>query len=426
MSRLLPWRPEPLPQPACTHDLPHPSQVDDVAPHVPHSELLLAAKAEGLLRLGKCVPGGACWHRALDCGWLPHHLPGPRLPIAAPLPAFCAGVRSRVGCPSCPSPPTTQPPTQPPTRRFSKSRDFCEQPAHQEEGAAHRESARRAPWRLWLLAQCSWHEGDAGGGLRQQLLDLAETLEREERAAGGAAGAAAAATAAGQAASAFFPAAPPSRQEARRSEELRQLVGLPACAEVHALLEGLQAADRLRLAGNEAVKAGAAAEAVKKYSEALAGEGWPGGWLVVPCVQGSWRARRLESVCGGAGGCGCRRRCCQLCCGWVAHGQQGCYRPCLHVLPCNWHWSNGADFDSTCLPIPAATGLSPAIAAVLLSNRAAAHQHLKQRAQVGARPAAPLVPCTPALPGSAERSPLPSPHSGCCMLPATVCLLFRP
>lgn len=28
-------------------------QVDDIAPHVPHSELLLAAKAEGLLRLGK-------------------------------------------------------------------------------------------------------------------------------------------------------------------------------------------------------------------------------------------------------------------------------------------------------------------------------------------------------------------------------------
>lgn len=30
----------------------HP-QVDEVAPHVPHSEVLLAAKAEGLLRLGK-------------------------------------------------------------------------------------------------------------------------------------------------------------------------------------------------------------------------------------------------------------------------------------------------------------------------------------------------------------------------------------
>ena len=27
--------------------------MDDIAPHVPHSELLLAAKAEGLLRLGK-------------------------------------------------------------------------------------------------------------------------------------------------------------------------------------------------------------------------------------------------------------------------------------------------------------------------------------------------------------------------------------
>jgi hypothetical protein len=28
-------------------------KVDDIAPHVPHSELLLAAKADGLLRLGK-------------------------------------------------------------------------------------------------------------------------------------------------------------------------------------------------------------------------------------------------------------------------------------------------------------------------------------------------------------------------------------
>lgn len=27
--------------------------MDEIAPHVPHSELLLAAKAEGLLRLGK-------------------------------------------------------------------------------------------------------------------------------------------------------------------------------------------------------------------------------------------------------------------------------------------------------------------------------------------------------------------------------------
>lgn len=46
-------------------------RVDEVAPHVPHSELLLAAKAEGLLRLGKhervrefCSqvggPGGGC------------------------------------------------------------------------------------------------------------------------------------------------------------------------------------------------------------------------------------------------------------------------------------------------------------------------------------------------------------------------------
>ncbi|KAL4440410.1 hypothetical protein ABPG75_003411 [Micractinium tetrahymenae] len=222
-------------------------KVDDIAPHVPHSELLMAAKAEGLLRLGK----------------------------------------------------------------FTKAREFCEQPMHLEEQPAAHEAARRAPWRLWVLAQCSWHEGDADGGLKQRLLQLAEALEREERAAGGAAGAAGAAgtgagssaqaggqAGGGQAASAFFPAPPPSRQEARRREELRQLVGLPCCADVRALLEGLQAADRLRLAGNEAVKAGKAAEAVKQYSEALA-----------------------------------------------------------------------------------ATGLSPAIAAVLLSNRAAAHQHLKQRAQ---------------------------------------------
>ena len=40
-------------------------QVDDVAPHVPHSELLLAAKAEGLLRLGR-------WEeRVAATGWRP-------------------------------------------------------------------------------------------------------------------------------------------------------------------------------------------------------------------------------------------------------------------------------------------------------------------------------------------------------------------
>lgn len=158
------------------------------------------------------------------------------------------------------------------------------QPVHQEESASS-EVARRTPWRLWVQAQCSWHEGDAGGGLKQQLLDLAEALEKEERSSGGTAADAAGSSSstdgaaagggrarAGQPAGAFFPAPPLSKQEVRRREELRQLVGLPTCADVRALLEGLQAADRLRLAGNDAIKAGAAAQAVKKYSEAVAGK----------------------------------------------------------------------------------------------------------------------------------------------------------
>lgn len=49
-------------------------------------------------------------------------------------------------------------------------------------------------------------------------------------------------------------------------------MGLPSCENVKGLLEGLEAADKLRLAGNAAVKAGKAAEAVAKYSEALQGE----------------------------------------------------------------------------------------------------------------------------------------------------------
>jgi hypothetical protein len=164
-----------------------------------------------------------------------------------------------------------------------------------------------------VQAQCSWQEGDARGKLRQQLQDLAACLEQQEQqqqqgGAGGSAAAAAGGAAGGSqgaAASAFFPAvagaagSPRSEQERRVQGQLAQLVGLPSAADVRGLLSGLEAADRLRLEGNAAVKAGRAAEAVQKYSEALG-----------------------------------------------------------------------------------AAGLSPAIAAVLLSNRAAAHQHLKQRAQV--------------------------------------------
>ena len=50
------------------------------------------------------------------------------------------------------------------------------------------------------------------------------------------------------------------------------IVGLPGYEELRSLLQGLEAADKLRLAGNAAVKAGKAAEAVAKYSEALQGE----------------------------------------------------------------------------------------------------------------------------------------------------------
>ncbi|KAI7843595.1 hypothetical protein COHA_002837 [Chlorella ohadii] len=218
-------------------------KVDDIAPHVPHSELLLAAKAEGLLRLGK----------------------------------------------------------------HERAREFCGQAVHLDDGA-HREAQKRAPWRLWVQAQCSWQEGDARGGLKGQLQALLAALEAQQaqqaqQASASGSGGAAAAAGAG---SAFFPApasagastSVAARQEARRAEQLAVIVGLPSCEEVRSLLEGLEAADKLRLAGNAAVKAGKAAEAVAKYSEALQ-----------------------------------------------------------------------------------ASGLSPAIMAVLLSNRAAAHQHLKQRAQ---------------------------------------------
>ncbi|PSC71960.1 isogeny subfamily C member 7 isoform A [Micractinium conductrix] len=216
-------------------------KVDDIAPHVPHSELLLAAKAEGLVRLGK--------HR--------------------------------------------------------RAREFCEQPVHMDDGP-HQEAQKRAPWRLWLQAQCSWHEGDTGGALKRQLEALLAALEAEAGQAGGSGAASSAGGAAGAAAapSAFFPAVPAGTpaagqsQEQRRRRELGELVGLPSAADVRQLLSSLETADKMRLAGNAAIKAGKAAEAVQKYTEALA-----------------------------------------------------------------------------------AGGLSPAIASVLLSNRAAAHQHLKQRAQ---------------------------------------------
>lgn len=202
--------------------------------------------------------------------------------------------------------------------RLDKAREFAAQPLHLDDGS-HRQRQKAAAWRLWVQAQCSWQEGDAGGKLRQQLQELAGCLEQQEEqqggvggaAAAGAAGAAGAGGSKGAAASAFFPAAagaagsPRSEQERRVQGQLAQLVGLPSAADVRGLLAGLEAADRLRLEGNAAVKAGRAAEAVQKYSEALG-----------------------------------------------------------------------------------AAGLSPAIAAVLLSNRAAAHQHLKQRAQVRCRPRA--------------------------------------
>ena len=144
------------------------------------------------------------------------------------------------------------------------------------------QAQKRAPWRLWVQAQCSWQEGDARGGLKGQLQALLAALEAQQaqqaqQASASGSGGAAAAAGAG---SAFFPApasagastSVAARQEARRAEQLAVIVGLPSCEEVRSLLEGLEAADKLRLAGNAAVKAGKAAEAVAKYSEALQGE----------------------------------------------------------------------------------------------------------------------------------------------------------
>lgn len=273
-----------------------------MAPHVPHAELLLAAKAEGLLRVGK----------------------------------------------------------------LGRAREFAGQPVHQDEGEEDAARAKRAPWRLWVQAQCSWQEGDAGGELKQQLTALAAALQAKEAAApaalgaaqqGGAAGAAGAAAAGAPAAapSAFFPsgaAAPAAHpEEVRRQEELAVLVGLPSSADVQALVAGLAAADALRLAGNAAVKANKAAEAVKKYTEALAGELLPPFFL-----------RGLHSW----GGARSPPAACKPCCySLLAAPPARPPHPCL------------------LFQFPAASAsLSPAIAAVLLSNRAAAHQHLQQRAQV--------------------------------------------
>lgn len=229
-------------------------KVDEVAPHVPHSELLHAAKAEALLRLG--------------------HL--------------------------------------------EKAREFCEQQLHLDEGSSQQQRQKGAPWRLWVQVQCSWQEGDTAGSLKQQLTDLQAGLQQAAKQQAAAAGAASGDASAATAASAFFPAAAaaaaaaggPSQQERRLQEQLALVVGLPSCADAKALLVSLETADTLRVAGNAAVKAGKASEAVQKYSEALA--------------VGS---------------------------------------------------------------------LSPIIAAVLLSNRAAAHQHLKQLAQVCLLPSRRRRPC---------------------------------
>lgn len=145
------------------------------------------------------------------------------------------------------------------------------------------QAQKRAPWRLWVQAQCSWQEGDARGGLKAQLQALLAALEAQQAQQDGASSAGPSSTAAGTAAagSAFFPApastagggtSVAARQEARRAEQLGVIVGLPSSEELKGLLEGLEAADKLRLAGNAAVKAGKAAEAVTKYSEALQGE----------------------------------------------------------------------------------------------------------------------------------------------------------
>lgn len=130
-----------------------------------------------------------------------------------------------------------------------------------------------------MQAQCSWQEGDAQGGLKAQLQALLAALEAQQARQDGA-GAPSTSTTAAAAGSAFFPApscagtssSVAARQEARRAEQLGVIVGLPGCEDVRSLLAGLEAADKLRLAGNAAVKAGKAAEAVAKYSEALQGE----------------------------------------------------------------------------------------------------------------------------------------------------------
>ena len=134
-----------------------------------------------------------------------------------------------------------------------------------------------------MQAQCSWQEGDARGGLKAQLQALLAALEAQQAQQDGASSAGPSSTAATTAAagSAFFPApastagggtSVAARQEARRAEQLGVIVGLPSSEDVKGLLEGLEAADKLRLAGNAAVKAGKASEAVTKYSEALQGE----------------------------------------------------------------------------------------------------------------------------------------------------------
>ena len=147
------------------------------------------------------------------------------------------------------------------------------------------------PPTLFLQAQCSWHEGDTGGALKRQLEALLAALEAEAGQAGGSGAASSAGGAAGAAAapSAFFPAVPAGTpaagqsQEQRRRRELGELVGLPSAADVRQLLSSLETADKMRLAGNAAIKAGKAAEAVQKYTEALAGGQVWGSWGV-PCM----------------------------------------------------------------------------------------------------------------------------------------------
>lgn len=149
--------------------------------------------------------------------------------------------------------------------RLLEAAAACDEPvSHDEQRPPPAPSCAAAHWRLWVRAQCAFHLGKYSQAL-QQLDGLRAALKKA------AADATAAASAHFSGSGAAAPLHNPTAASGANSL-LEAVVVLPSECELEQAAVRLNEAQRLRQAGNELIREGRYADAVRLYTAALEGE----------------------------------------------------------------------------------------------------------------------------------------------------------